>query len=96
MSELTRRTFLKQSGVTAAAAGAAVAVPKGLMGKTRAEPRPRAPRQTTAAAAKRQAERRLVVNVPDTSKSELHLLVGEREVVLRDRDLVTRLVRETH
>jgi len=51
---------------------------------------------TSAAAAERQAERRLVVHVPDTGKSELHLMVGEREVVLRDRDLVSRLLRETH
>ncbi len=97
MSELTRRAFLKQSGVTAAAAGAAVAVPKGLMGRSQPERQKRPARQTTSAAgAERQAERRLVVHVPDTGKSELHLMVGEREVVLRDRELVSRLVRETH
>jgi hypothetical protein len=97
MSELTRRAFLKQSGVTAAAAGAAVAVPKGLTGRSQPEQAKRPARQTvSAAAAERQAERRLVVHVPDTGKSELHLLIGEREVVLRDRDLVNRLVRETH
>jgi hypothetical protein len=97
MSELTRRAFLKQSGVTAAAAGAAVAVPKGLRGRSRPEHTPQEARQTTsAAAAERQAERRLVVHVPDTSKSELRLMVGEREIVLRDRDLVSRLVRESH
>ncbi len=96
MSELTRRAFLKQSGATAAAAGAAVAVPKGLLGKARPERSQRPARQTGSAEAKRQAERRLVVNVPDTSKSELHLMVGEREVVLRDRELVSRLLRETH
>ncbi len=91
MSELTRRAFLKQSGVTAAAAGAAVAVPKGLLGEDAALSAPKRPaRQTTSPPpAERQAERRLVVHVPDTSKSELHLLVGEREVVLRDRDLVS-------
>jgi hypothetical protein len=98
MSQLSRRAFLKQSGATAAAAGAAVAVPKGLISKTRPErPQERPPRMTKTAAANRQAaERRLVVHVPDTSKSELHLLIGERDVVLRDHDLVARLVRETH
>jgi hypothetical protein len=96
MSEVTRRAFLKQGGVTAAAAGAAVAIPKNLLPKARPESTERPARQATKAATKREAKRHLVVHVPDTNKSELRLMVGEREVVLRDRDLVARLVRATH
>jgi hypothetical protein len=96
MSELTRRAFLKQSGATAAAAGAVVAVPKGLLGRARPEARQRPATRTTAAGLKRQADRRLVVHVPDTTEPELRLMVGEREVILRDRELVARLVRATH
>jgi hypothetical protein len=98
MSELTRRSFLKQSGAAAAAAGAFVAVPKGLTRsstKSVRSDRP-APRTTQAGAkAKAKADRQLVVHVPDTRKNELRLMIGDREVVVHDRDLVARLTRAT-
>jgi len=96
MSELSRRSFLKQSGATAAAAGAFVAAPKGLTRSTAKAPtsdRPAA--RTTQAAIRARASRHLVVHVPDTRKNELRLLVGDREVVVHDRDLVARLARAT-
>jgi hypothetical protein len=38
------------------------------------------------------ARESVVAYVPDHAGSEVRLLVGEREVVLRDRDLVTRIL----
>jgi hypothetical protein len=90
MSDITRRSFLKQSGVTAAAAGALVAVPKGL---SRTQTKAASARRTTTAAAKASVDRHLVVHVPDTRKGELRVLIGERQVVIRDRELVSRLAR---
>ncbi len=92
MSEITRRSFLKQGGATAAAAGALVATPKvlrGPSGKTRTKPA----RTTTPASRRPDAGRDLVVHVPDTRKDEVHLHFADREVVLHDRDLVARLSR---
>ncbi len=51
------------------------------------------PRTTTAAAHELEATHHLVVHIPDTRREEVRLLVGQREVVLHDRDLVARLVR---
>ena len=96
MSDITRRSFLKQGGVTAAAAGALVATPKVLRGPTSKKITADRPARTTTAARKANVTRNLVVHVPDTSKSEVRILVGDREVVLRDRDLVTRLSRAAH
>ena len=93
MSDITRRSFLKQSGVTAAAAGAVVATPKVLRGPASKKSTAERPARTTTAARKANATRTLVVHVPDTAKSELRILVGDREVVLHDRDMVTRLSR---
>jgi hypothetical protein len=38
------------------------------------------------------ARESVVAYVPDHDGAEVRLLVGEREVVLRDRDLVTRIL----
>ncbi|QBR92748.1 twin-arginine translocation signal domain-containing protein [Nocardioides euryhalodurans] len=38
------------------------------------------------------AQESVVAYVPDHRRSELHVLVGEREVVVHDRDLVTRIL----
>jgi anaerobic selenocysteine-containing dehydrogenase len=92
MSDITRRTFLKQSGATAAAAGALVAVPKGL---DRTHSKTAAVHRTTAASSKARttAQHTLVVHIPDSRKGELRVLVGDRQVVIHDRDLVARLQR---
>jgi anaerobic selenocysteine-containing dehydrogenase len=97
MSDITRRSFLKQGGATAAAAGALVATPKVLRGPTSKKAKPAAPaRTTTAAARKAKATHNLVVHIPDTRKDEVRLLVADREVVVHDRDLVARLSRASH
>ena len=77
MKDTSRRGFLTVAGVGAAAAGVAAAVP-------------------SAAAAPMppdigDAEGPLVAYVTDVRTSEVALLVGEREVVVHDKDLVARL-----
>jgi hypothetical protein len=77
MKDTSRRGFLTVAGVGAAAAGVAAAVP-------------------SAAAAPKppdigDAEGPLVAYVTDVRTSEVALLVGEREVVVHDKDLVARL-----
>jgi hypothetical protein len=77
MKDTSRRGFLTVAGVGAAAAGVAAAVP------------------SAAAAAKPpdigDAEGPLVAYVTDVRTSEVALLVGEREVVVHDKDLVAPL-----
>jgi len=90
MPDMTRRSFLKQGGATAAAAGALVATPRALRGSMTRKPTKFAP--GTSIAAREQARtHNLVVHVPDTRRDEVRLLVGQREVVLHDRALVRRL-----
>ncbi|MFZ0172026.1 MAG: twin-arginine translocation signal domain-containing protein [Acidimicrobiales bacterium] len=97
MSEITRRSFLKQSGATAAAAGALVATPK-VLRDTTSKRAARTAEASTSKAVAHEAEvtHELVAHVPDTRSDEVRLLVGEREVVLHDRALVTRLSRAAH
>ena len=83
MTEPTRRNFLIASGAGAAAAGMVAAVP-GVAGAQTPNPAPAAlPDNATA----------LVAHVADPSSGTLSLLVGEREVLVHDRDLVARLAR---
>jgi anaerobic selenocysteine-containing dehydrogenase len=91
MSELSRRSFLKQSGATAAAAGALVVTPKALSRKAPAAKDPGA--VSTSRASLKTSNRILVAHVPDVRKDEVRVLVGEREIVLHDRALVSRLAR---
>jgi hypothetical protein len=96
MSELSRRSFLKQGGATAAAAGALIVTPKALSRKA-----PTAERAATVSTSRagvkssKSSKRTLVAHVPDVRKDELRVLVGEREIVLHDRALVSRLSRAT-
>ena len=79
MSETSRRKFLAATGVGAAA------VPFALATGTANAAAPARPKPGSA------SEPVLVV-VNDHRSSELRLLVGEREVVVHDRDLVTRIL----
>lgn len=82
MAKLTRQALLRQTAVGAATVGALAAVP-GL---------------TTAHAALREANaptashEPLVAYVHDTTRGELVILAGTREIIVRDRALVKRLV----
>jgi hypothetical protein len=77
MSETSRRKFLAAAGAGAAAGTVALSTDA-----SAAEARPRA-----------QAARESVVAfVKDHRSNELRLLVGEREIIVNDRDLVTRIL----
>ncbi len=78
MSETSRRNFLAASGAGAAAVGAVVVT----AGAAHAAARPSASAASEA----------VVAYVHDHRSSEVRLMVGEREVVVQDRDLVTRLL----
>jgi hypothetical protein len=80
MSDSTRRTFLIASGASAAAVGMAAATPGVAAART---PEATLPSDATD----------LVAHVADPHSGTLTLLVGEREVVVHDRDLVARLAR---
>ncbi len=77
MSDTSRRKFLAATGVTAAAGGAA------LVGAGPA---------ATAAPSAKAARGRVLAVVDDARGDTVTFLVGEDEVVVRDRDLVTRIL----
>jgi hypothetical protein len=81
MSEPTRRGFLTIAGAGAAAAGLAGVAPAATAAPVRAPAGASGP---------------LVVYVTDMQRGELTLMVGEREVVVHDRDLTGRLARAAH
>jgi hypothetical protein len=79
MNDTSRRRFLGVAGAGAAVAGAAAAIPgAAFAGET--------PRRAGS------ATESVVAYVGDARGSELTLLIGEREVVVHDRDLVHRLL----
>jgi hypothetical protein len=79
MSQTSRRRFLGVAGAGAAVTGAAAVFP----GAAVAAETPRHAGSATES---------VVAYVGDVHASELTLLVGEREVVVRDRDLVNRIL----
>jgi len=80
MTESTRRNFLIASG---AAAVATAAVPGVAQARTPAEAAVPLPHDAAD----------LMAHVADPSSGTVTLFVGEREVVVHDRDLVARLAR---
>ena len=80
MSDTSRRKFLAVTGAGAAAAAGAVGLSGGsaVAGETRRTPG--------------SARETVVAYVKDHNSSELRLMVGEREVVVHDRDLVARIL----
>jgi len=86
MATLTRRDLIKQTSAGAAALGALAAVP-GLVG---AQGAPEA--HATALAVADHSEP-LVAYLRDVAVGEIGLLVGTREIIVRDRELAQRLLR---
>lgn len=84
MVEHSRRNFLQRAGFGAVAVGVA---PGLFTGTGRAGDVP------TAAAADPILEESLLAHVRDAGTGEIALLIGSREVVCHDRDLVARLIR---
>ncbi len=77
MSETNRRNFLAATGM------GAVAGTVGLV----AGPASAATRRLTGS-----AQEPVVAYIEDHDSDELQLMVGEREVIVHDRDLVTRIL----
>ncbi len=83
MTDPTRRNFLIASGAGAAAAGVVAAVPGAARAQTPAAAPTALPHDATA----------LVAHVADPDTGTVTLFVGEREVLVHDRELVARLAR---
>jgi hypothetical protein len=85
MSDATRRGFLVFAGAgTAAAVGATVAGPKLFGDKAEAASTPLQPADLANAES-------FVVHVKDVKTGQLAIMVGEREVLVTDRELASRL-----
>ena len=81
MAKLTRRGFIKKTSIGAATLGALGAVPG--LAEVEAAPQPHAAGQHEP----------LLAHVRNRATGEIALLVGTREVVIHDRELVMRLVK---
>jgi hypothetical protein len=81
VTDLTRRSFLQQTPVTAAALGVLPAMPALAAASHHA---PKASPDLPATS--------MVVHVNDVATGEMTLLVGAREIVLRDPWLVARFL----
>jgi hypothetical protein len=86
MAKLTRRGFIRKTSVGAATLGALVAVPR--LAEVEAAPQPHAAGGPTAG-----HHESLLAHVRNRASGEIALLVGTREVVIHDRELVMRLVK---
>jgi len=86
MAKLTRRGFIKQTSAGAATIGALAAAPGLALAHT--SPRTRVTDLSTA-----ELHEPLVAHVRNVALGEIALLVGTREVIVRDPELVMRLVK---
>jgi hypothetical protein len=84
MSDATRRNFLIATGAGAAAAGVAAAIPASASASSHWS-------ATQKPLTKPADAEPLVAHISDPGTGELCLLVGDREVVVHDPDLVARL-----
>ena len=85
MAKLTRRGFFKQTSASAATFGVLVAIP-GMAAATEA---PEAPAVEVSAA---NFTEPLMAHVSDLASGEISLLMGTREIIFRDPQLVMRLL----
>ena len=83
MTKLTRRSFLQRAPVTAATLSLLPAMPA--LAAIR-PPQAPAPRLSAVSSGS------MVIHVSDAAKGEMTLLVGAREVVLRDPRLVAHFI----
>jgi len=91
MSKVSRRTFMKRSAVAGAGAVALSGI-GGPSGAARALAAPTPSKDAEHGEAK-PAEEPVVAYVRKGSSGEVRVMVGEREVVHRDRDLARRILR---
>ena len=86
MTDLTRRSFLKQTSVGAATLGLLSSLPA----LAAISDSPKATMAELPAAA---FGGPIIAHVTDVAKGEVALLVGAREIIFRDPPLVTRLMK---
>ncbi len=89
MTKLTRRSFLQQTPVSAATLTLLPAMPA--LAGIRHSPEAAAPPLSAEAA----GSKSIMVHVSNPATGEMTLLVGAREIVLRDPRIVARLVAAT-
>ena len=89
MHRLTRRDVLRAS------AGAAAAVPIAALGVDAAEAAP-VPERHDKELLERAGNRPLLFAIHDPQRGEVSILRGTKEVIVKDRRLVARLLRATH
>lgn len=87
MMDSSRRGFIGTAGAGAAIAGLAALAPGAAADAPNKSPRASVPARASGS---------LVAHVADVHGDTVTLLVGEREVVVRDQDLVARLARAAH
>lgn len=85
MAKLTRQALLTQATVGAATMGALMTVPALATAQAASEGR----------ATELAAHEPLMAYVRDAAKGEIAVLVGTREVIVRDHEMVKRLVKAT-
>lgn len=86
MSESTRRGFLATAGAGAAAVGVAAVAPSANAKTPKAEKQADVTIPADAAGS-------LVAYVADVHDDTVTVMIGEREIAVRDRELVARLAR---
>lgn len=91
MSDESRRGFLVIAGAGTAAAVGAVAAPK-IFGSKSADAEPREPGLESVDLANAES---FVVHVKNVKQGQLAIMVGDREVLVTDRELAARLAGAT-
>jgi hypothetical protein len=102
MAEISRRDFLIKGGAGAVAVGAFASLPA--LGRridaTDSTMRDRSDHSVATSSAGTPESKRstdsLVAYIPDPSSGEIHYMIGTREVVHKDSDLVARMLRDAN
>ncbi|MFY9784105.1 MAG: hypothetical protein WAK12_11310 [Acidimicrobiales bacterium] len=95
MESVSRRNFFKQAGAVAAAAGTMAVAPVGLMSAVAGAASSKNDDAPLTAEEHLRGNEELVAHVKNARTGEISLFIGHREVTLRDRKVVARLVRAT-
>jgi hypothetical protein len=96
MEEVSRRIFFKQAGAAAAVAAVATGIavtPVGLANAVAGAETTKVPELSAKEALR--TDENLVAHVKDARSGEISLFIGQKEVTIHDRQIVTRLIRAT-
>jgi hypothetical protein len=88
MEKLTRRGFLHRTSIGVTASGMLVAAPH--LADSSSEPEVSATEQASAGLSEP-----MLAHVRDAATGELSILIGTREIIYRDAELVARLLKVT-